>query len=137
MKRWLLVAWLLAGCGQGLSSAALHYLKQSNSYQKSLGEHQAHLKQIPLLPTEKRGEEVRKLLAVVQRQRAELAQLKHPSSVDAFHQELSALYQLLEEYCTALLKMEQSAPPEMEKLSKQWSEHAAALQREADKLGSR
>jgi hypothetical protein len=50
---------------------------------------------------------------------------------------LSTLYQLLEQYCDALLKMGESAPPEMDKLSKQWAEHAAALQREADKLGSR
>lgn len=134
MKRILLLALLLIGCG-GLSSRAARYLKDSDPYQKGLGQYQVELRQIPSLPPEQRGPQVKALLAKVQASHQALTSLEVPSSMASLHGELNALYDILEKYCQALLGSQTGHEANLQQLSQDWAKHQAQLQAEVEKLG--
>ena len=132
MKALLLMgALLLVGCGGGLDSKGVHYLKQSQPFQQSLTVYQKALKEIGGLAPDKRAAAANDLLAQVQAEHKKLGQLEPTPKVMPVHQELEALYTTIEGF---IKSSGDPADPRVAKLTKEWADHLDKLNQELQHL---
>lgn len=135
MKRLILMAaLLLAGCG-GLDGQSIHYLRESQPFQRNLQSYQGKLKEVAAVAMDKRPAAAQALLAEVQADHKKLSALEPSPKVATVHKELDALYTTLENFIKITLQGTGDAKdPRVTQMSKEWAEHLDKLNKEIQRL---